>query len=160
LFLAQKAPFSNHPILSELAYFERLLLTAFDALDVEVFTLNDLQQIAEHQWPTLIFRFQPSVQIAKFHWNSVESWQALKNEQTHALAIKGNNTWLLWRNNERLTEFRSLSGEELALISMILEGRNFSELCEYLLSTSDSVNVTELTLHYLASWIEQGLFRK
>ena len=160
LFLAQEAPFSNHPILSELAYFERLLLTAFDALDVEIFTLNDLQQIAKHQWPTLIFRFQPSVQLAKFQWNSVESWQSLKNEQTPAQAVTGNNTWLLWRNSERLTEFRSLSGEELVLISMILEGRNFSELCEHLLTSSDSGDVTELALNYLSIWIEQGLFRK
>jgi hypothetical protein len=160
LFLAQQPPFSNHPILSELAYFERLLLTAFDALDVEVFTLNDLQQISEHQWPTLIFRFQPSVQLASFKWNSVESWQALKSEKSPAPAIAGDNTWLLWRNSERLTEFRSLSEEELTLISMILAGNNFSALCEYLLTSSHSGNVTELALNYLASWVEQGLFRK
>jgi hypothetical protein len=160
LFLAQQTPFSSHPILSELASFERLLLTAFDAADVETFNLNDLQQIAEHQWPTVVFRFQPSIQIANFHWNSVESWQALKAEQAPAPAIAGDNTWLLWRNKERLTEFRSLSKEELTLMTMILAGNNFSALCEYLLTSSSSDNVTELALNYLASWIEQGLFRK
>jgi hypothetical protein len=160
LFLAQQVPFSNHPILRELAYFERLLLTAFDAADVETFTLSDLQAVAEHQWPTLVFRFQPSVQLAKFQWNSVESWQALKSEQTPAPAIAGKNHWLLWRNSERLTEFRSLSTEELMLMTMILEGNNFSALCEYLLTSSDKNNVTELALNYLASWIEQGLFHK
>ncbi len=160
LFLAQNTPFSDHPILSELAGFERLLLTAFDAADVEPFNLDDLQKIAEHQWPTLVFRFQPSVQLAKFQWNSVESWQALKAEQVPAPAIADDNTWLLWRNKERLTEFRSLSKEELTLITMILKGNNFSALCEYLLTTSNSNNVTELALNYLASWIEQGLFRK
>lgn len=159
-FLAQKAPFADHPILSELAYFERILLTAFDALDVETFTLNDLQQISEHEWPTIIFRFQPSVQLASFKWNSIESWQALKSEQSPAPAIAGDNTWLLWRNSERLTEFRSLSEEELTLISMILEGNNFSALCDYLLTSSNAGNVTELALNYLAGWVEQGLFRK
>ena len=43
---------------------------------------------------------------------------------------------------------------------MILEGNNFSSLCEHLLTSSNSDNVTELALNYLASWVEQGLFRK
>ena len=157
-FLQQHSPFSGHPILSELAHFERLLLTAFDALDVDRFTLSHLQQVNENEWPQLVFRFHPSVQLAHYQWNTIESWQALRNEQAPSQATQVNSTWLLWRNNERLTEFRSLSLEEYTLIEMILAGRNFSELCNYLLTSSPNEDVTATALNYLATWVEQGLF--
>jgi len=159
LYLSKNAPFSEHLILSELAHFERLLLTAFDAADVERFTLMHLQEIKQHEWPKLIFRFHPSVQFAHFKWNSVESWQALRSEKSPESAKKENSTWLFWRNNERLTEFRSLSLEEFTLIEMILAGQDFSILCEYLLTVSDNEDVNSLMLNYLVTWIEQGLFR-
>lgn len=159
LFLSKQAPFSEHLILSEIAHFERLLLTSFDAADTERFTLIHLHKISDHKWPQLVFRFHPSVQLAHFKWNSVESWQALRSEKTPEPAKKENSTWLLWRNSERLTEFRSLSLEEFTLIEMILAGQDFSTLCEYLLTSSENEEVNSLMLNYLAAWIEQGLFR-
>lgn len=159
LFLSKNTPFSEHLILSEIARFERLLLTAFDAADTERFTLTHLQAISHDEWPQLVFRFHPSVQFAHFKWNSVESWQALRSEQTPEPAKKENSTWLFWRNSERLTEFRSLSLEEFTLIDMILTGQDFSALCEYLLTLSKDEEVSTLALNYLATWIDQGLFR-
>jgi hypothetical protein len=158
-FLASQSPFSEHPIISELAHFERLLLVAFDAGDAERYTLERLQNIAEEQWPILVFHFHPSVQLAHFNWNSVESWQALKTDRVPDPASQKKSTWLLWRNHQRLTEFRSLSEEELHLLKMVLSGENFAGICQQLLSFSNSENVSQLALNYLVSWIEQGLLR-
>jgi len=157
-FLTSQPPFSEHPIISEIAHFERLLLVAFDAANAERFSLEQLQGIADEQWPTLVFRFHPSVQLAHYNWNSVESWQALKTERTPEPASQKKNTWLLWRNHERLTEFRSLNEEELQLLQMILSGENFASICQQLLS-SNSDDVSQLALSYLVTWIEQGLLR-
>ena len=166
-FLARPAPFCDYPLLSELAYFERLLLTAFDAADVSRFSLADLQQVPDNSWPSLSFRLHPSVQLANLNWNSVESWQALKAEQAPEPATEYKSCWLLWRNNEKLTEFRSLSDEESALFEMILAGRDFSDLCDFLLEShgstageGDTAEVTAIALTYLTRWIEQGLLRK
>ncbi|WDE03815.1 putative DNA-binding domain-containing protein [Thalassomonas viridans] len=162
-FLATQPPFADFPLLSELARFERLLLTAFDAADVTRFTLEDIQDIAHEQWPGLVFHFHPSVQLAHMHWNSVESWQALKTGQAPDPAREHKSCWLLWRNRDRLTEFRSISEEEASLFHMILAGENFSALCEFLLQNhdgSENDNVTTVALNYLSGWIEQGLLRK
>ncbi|WOH39248.1 DNA-binding domain-containing protein [Thalassotalea fonticola] len=159
-FLATQLPFKQHPILSELAHFERLLLVAFDAADATRMTFDTLHSIAPQDWPELMFKFHPSVQIAHFSWNSIESWQALKQEHSPKAATPQQSTWLLWRNNERLTEFRSLSEEEFTLMSMILSGKNFSMMCDQLLTYSSNNDASELALHYLSTWVEQGLLRE
>lgn len=90
-------PFNDYPIISELAQFKRLLLTTFDAADSTRLTINDLQEMPELAWPELVLRFHPSVQIAHFSYNSVESWQALKAEKAPDEAINKENVWLVWR---------------------------------------------------------------
>lgn len=159
-FLATQSPFNQHPIISELAHFERLLLIAFDASDATRMTVNTLQNIAAQDWPELIFKFHPSVQVTHFCWNTVESWQALKQGNSPEGAASQKSTWLLWRNHHRLTEFRSLSEEELMLISMILSGKNFSMMCDCLLTCATNSDAGALALHYLSTWLEQGLLRE
>lgn len=156
-FLAQNTPFSDHPLISELAHFERLLMVAFDAADTERFTRELLLEIPHEQWPSLVFRFHPSVQISRFKFNTVETWQALKQEQAPQPAAKLASTWLLWRNNERLTQFRTISQQEHGLIDMMLQGHNFAELCDALLSQTSEQDVSQLALNYLLSWIDDGI---
>jgi hypothetical protein len=156
-FLANQIPFKNHPLISELAYFERLLMVAFDAKDTERFTRDNLLTIPHDQWPDLVFRFHPSVQIASFNFNTVESWQALKQEQAPEPSKKMVNIWLLWRNNERLTQFRSISQQEHSLINMMLNGHNFAGLCDNLLGQNPNEGVSQLALNYLLSWTDAGI---
>jgi hypothetical protein len=158
-FLTKKLPFSEYPIISELAYFERFLLTSFDASDTTRMTFDSLQTIEHQEWPALMFRFHPSVQLAYFSWNTVESWQALKQQLAPEPATHKKSVWLLWRNNDRLTEFRSLSEEELTLFNMILSGDTFSTLCDFLLNSSTSDDASALALQYLSTWLEEGLLR-
>lgn len=156
-FLASNEPFKHHPIISELAYFERLLMVAFDAADKVRFTREHLQQIPHQQWPSLVFRLHPSVQICHFAYNTVETWQALKQQQAPQEAVAQDNTWLLWRNTERLTQFRSLSAQENQLMQMLIKGDDFSHLCDYLVLESNEQEVTQLALNYLLSWIDDGI---
>lgn len=156
-FLAHNPPFSHHPIISELAHFERLLMVAFDAGDANLFTRSLLAVIPPEQWPELVFRFHPSVQIAHFYYNTVETWQALKQEKSPEPTIEQNSKWLLWRNKDRLTQFRSLPTQEYSLITMILKGENFSALCEFLLQDTDEDQASQLALNYLLSWLDDGL---
>lgn len=156
-FLANHTPFNEHPIISELAHFERLLMTAFDAADAKRFSRELLLQTPHEQWPDLVFRFHPSVQLINCHYNTVETWQALKQEQAPEPAKKLASTWLLWRNNDRLTQFRSIAQQEQSLICMMLEGHNFADLCQALLSQVSEQEVSQLALNYLLSWIDDGI---
>ena len=156
-FLANHTPFKNHPIISELAHFERLLMVAFDAKDAARFTRQRLLEIPHEQWPSLVFRFHPSVQIAAFNFNTVETWQALKQQHAPEPAKHAANVWLLWRNNERLTQFRTLSQQEHSLISLMLSGDDFAQLCEQLLSQSTDEDISQLALNYLLSWVDDGI---
>jgi hypothetical protein len=156
-FLTYHAPFQDYPLISELAHFERLLMVAFDAKDAERFTRENLLAIPHHEWPDLVFRFHPSVQIASFHFNAVETWQALKQEKTPEPAIQVKNTWLLWRNEDRLTQFRSIPEQEHCLITMMLNGSDFSSLCDHLLAQELSDDVSQLALNYLLTWLDDGI---
>lgn len=156
-FLANHTLFSNYPLIAELAHFERLLMVAFDAADSERFTRELLLEIPHEQWPDLVFRFHPSVQLTHFNFNTVETWQALKQEQAPASATQLMSTWLLWRNKERLTQFRSISQQEQGLINMMLQGHNFADLCDALLSQTPEEDVSQLALNYLLTWIDDGI---
>ena len=74
VFLRETAPFSGHPIVAEIAAFERLLLDVFDAPDLPRAGVNRLRGLTLDQWPGLRLRFHPSVQLFNTRWNSVESW--------------------------------------------------------------------------------------
>ncbi|MGB1261623.1 MAG: putative DNA-binding domain-containing protein [Cognaticolwellia sp.] len=156
-FLANNAPFKDYPLLSELAHFERLLMVAFDAKDSERLTRQQLLTTPDNQWPDLVFRFHPSVQIATFDFNTVEAWQALKQQQAPEPAKPMRNSWLLWRNNERLTQFKSISPQEHSLINMMLKGDHFASLCEYLATSTPNEDISQLALNYLLSWIDDGI---
>jgi hypothetical protein len=157
MFLANYSPFKDYPLLSELAHFERLLMVAFDAAEANRFNRELLLGIAHEQWPALIFRFHPSVQISHFRYNTVETWQALKQEQTPQPATLLSSTWLLWRNNERLTEFRSLAQEEHSLINLLLNGADFASLCDYLVAQHHGEDISPLALNYLLRWVDDGI---
>lgn len=156
-FLASHAPFKDYPLIAELAHFERLLMVAFDAADSERFSREKLLSTPHEQWPALVFRFHPSVQLSHFNFNTVETWQALKQQQAPEPASQKSSTWLLWRNQQRLTQFRSITSQEHSLITMMLEGSNFADLCDYLLSQAPEQDISQLALNYLLSWLDDGI---
>lgn len=159
-FLASTEPFNEHPIMAEIALFERLLLSAFDAAEEKPIELSDLQMISPEYWPNLKIQFQPSVNILETQWNSVESWQAIKAEKTPSVATQQRNSWLLWRNSERLTEFRSLAADENYMFNCFLEKNNFSTVCEGLQQWHDDETISLKAINYLTNWITQGLIIK
>lgn len=156
-YLAITQPFANHPLTSELATFERLLLTAFDAADTPRMSQSELSAIPVDQWPDLQFRFHPSMQLFTPDWNTVETWQALKVNETPPAPEKQQPIWLIWRNQERLTEFHSISGEEFQLISHGLQGKSLAELCELLLDNHPAENTSQIVVNYLFTWIQRGI---
>jgi len=159
-YLRTIKPFSESPIIAEIADFERKLLFAFDAGTAQRATLENLTAIPQDQWPDLKLRFHPSMQIFTTHWNSVPSWQALKAEKTPPQQEELNAQWLIWRNYNRITEFRSLAKDECAMLNGFLRGANFAEICEAMLEYHAEEEVAQNALQHIMSWLEIGIINK
>jgi len=62
-FLAQNAPYSQMPYLSELADFEWCIAHSLDAANRDLLSIDTLKTIPPQAWGDLIFEFHPSVQL-------------------------------------------------------------------------------------------------
>lgn len=158
-FLRVTAPFAASPELGELAEFERRLLDCFDAADVEAVDWTRLRALPESDWPGLRLRFHPSMQRLPAAWNGVEIWQALKAGDTPPRASRSDGHWLLWRDPERITRFRSLSDEERMALVHFIEGGDLAGLCDRLSLWRPVDQVPSAALEVLARWAGEGLVR-
>ncbi|WP_445946046.1 HvfC/BufC family peptide modification chaperone [Shewanella sp.] len=159
-FLQQDAFFGQYPILADLARFERRLLNAFDAADSQRSSFAELQGIAPEHWPSCRLRFHPSVQIFICNSNAVESWQALKQAKTPPTPeYQSRRAWLLWRGTGRLTEFISLTEEQLLLLQGFIRGENFASQCELMLEFHDEQLAPMKVLQALQAWFSMGIIR-
>ncbi|MFM9914069.1 MAG: putative DNA-binding domain-containing protein [Methylophilaceae bacterium] len=157
-FLRNSAPFSAHPILAELASFERLLLDVFDALDAVSISIEDVKALPAESWPTMRLRLHPSVQMFAAEWNSVESWQALRaGVAPDAANHQPDSYWLLWRGLDRLSEFRSMTADEYALIQAIVHGSDFAHMCELLTQWHTEEEAPTVFINYLSHWVANGM---
>ena len=130
-FLAATPPFNAHPILSEIAQFERLLLSAFDAPDAPHLTLELLQQLPAQAWPQLLLTCHPSMQLFETQTNAVPSWHALKQGQSPSTTEpEKKRYWLLARTPDIRTEFTPLNQIEYQCMQSFYNGLPFSLVCE------------------------------
>ena len=162
-WLRTHEPFSAYPQIAELARFERRLLTAFDAADSPHATPADLARLAPEQWPGLRLRFHPSVQPFDTRTNCVPIWQALKQQQTPPDPTEqpANQPlhWLLWRGEDRLTQFRAVAPAEAQALQQFLAGADFATVCEELLTLLGEQQVAAAALEILSEWLQHGLVR-
>lgn len=157
-FLRKHPPFADHPVLSEIAMFERLLMDVFDAADAPRLEASFLSALPAERWPELTVAYHPSVRCFVTPFNGVEIWQAIKAERDPPEAAQSEpKAWLLWRNPERLTEFRSLAVDEYIALKMAMDGASFAELCEMLLEWHSETEVAQRALSILRGWLDEGL---
>ncbi len=157
-YLARHAPFHDHPVLSELAGFERALLGAFDAASAPRIEPAVLTQLPAEQWPAMSVGFHPSLSQFRASLNTVQIWQAIKAGQTPPeAAATGAGTWLLWRNAERLTAFRSAGEQERAAIDCCRQSGDFTQMCATLMQYYPEVDVAAKALGLLSAWLNDGM---
>ena len=157
-YLAGTSPFDQHPIIAEIASFERLLMDVFDAGEAELTELSTLRALHPEEWPMMRLRFHPGVQLLQTNWNSVESWKALKDSTDPPTANNDiSQHWLLWRDTGRLSQFRPIDADEHALLTLAISGETFAALCETLLNWYPVTEASVMSLRYITDWIEQGL---
>lgn len=159
-YLASDDFFSQYPIIADIARFERRLLSAFDAAESHRASFAALQSLSVEQWPNCQLRFHPSVQLFQCNSNAVESWQALKRQNTpDAADYHSKRAWLLWRGESRLTEFMSLTEYQLILLEGFINGATFAKQCEAMLIFFSADEAPMQVLQALKTWFHLGLIR-
>jgi hypothetical protein len=158
-YLSHNEPFKSVPIIAEIATFERRLMDAFDAVDSETTTESELQNLPTENWPEMKLVFHPSVQVFEAHWNSVECWQALKNEGTPPDAQEQQAYWIIWRDRERLTQYRNLTVDGFVLYQCFKDHYTFADACELLKEHLPEDQIGLSSVNHLQSWFSLGMIR-
>lgn len=157
-YLAGTAPFSDCPAMAELARFEWALRHTIDAADAQRIETQQLQAVAPEQWHTLQFDLHPSLQMLSLHWNVPFIWQALMDEQTPPAPESVSRTWLIYRQTDRVSAWRSVEEDEADALAYLAAGNAFGALCERLFrETGDVDTAVGRAAVWLRTWVEQGL---
>lgn len=156
-YLLHADGFKANPEIAELAKLERQFLNCFDATDAETVEFSEFVKLQPEQWPSLGLVFHPSLQLLAQSFNTVAIWQSIKDKKTPESTTKNKNYWLLWRDSDRITSFRSLGMDEYTFFSHFIAHGNFSGLCEKIATMYPVEKVPNIALDFLKRWSDQGL---
>lgn len=157
-FLKSAAPYSNYPILSDLAALEKALNDAFDAKDAPTLAVADMAGFAPEVWNDLEFMAHPSAIRLDLTTNVSAVWLALKNDETppDAVALEQPCRLLIWRQDVT-PMFRELPIEEAMMWDEAADGIPFGVLCAMLATYDDPEGAAARGAGYLHGWVTAGL---
>jgi hypothetical protein len=157
-FLRSSAPYSNYPILSDLAALEKALNDAFDAKDAPAVAVADMAGFAPEVWQDLKFIAHPSAIRLDLTTNVSAVWRALKNDETppDAVNLEEPCRLLIWRQDVRPL-FRELAAEEAMMWDEAARAIPFGVLCSMLATYDDPEGAAARGAGYLHGWVTGGL---
>tara|TARA_R110001599_G_scaffold337686_1_gene556187 strand:- start:5446 stop:6228 length:783 start_codon:yes stop_codon:yes gene_type:complete len=156
--LQREKPYAGLPIMSELASFEWALRHTVDAADTERLTVESLQAIVPECWGELRFVLHPSASVMVLQWNTPPLWQALTTGQLPPEPVKQPMNWIVYRQADLVSAWRSVSELEMAALDSLARGEQFSDICEAVARLVPDAGESALrSAELLRSWVEQGL---
>jgi hypothetical protein len=157
-FLKVNEPYSDYPVLSELAALEKALNDAFDAEDAPVVELADMAGFAPEIWNDLKFKAHPSAIRLDCSTNASPIWLALKNDEMppDAVTLEEPSRLLIWRQDVT-PMFRELRSEEAMMWDEAAAGIPFGVLCSMLATYDDPDGAAARGAGYLHGWVTSGL---
>jgi hypothetical protein len=160
-YLAASVPFSEAPILAEVALLEWTLAEVFDAADAPPLARTALSAVEPSAWGALTLEFHPSLRRLSLSWNTAAVWKAMSQDETPPRPEIGPAPipWVLWRQNLQ-NYFRSMTAVESAALDSALRGRNFAELCEDLGALLPQEEIPAAAASLLGAWADSGIIVK
>lgn len=150
--------FPEQPWLAELADWEWAIAAAFDGPDAEPVGVEALAAVAPEQWPTLQFKFHPTVQCLQLRTNAAQLFKALTEENLPppAAALDQPQSWLIWREALK-TQYRSLDPDESAALELMRAGGTFEALCDSLCAWHEADAVPARAAGMLKRWVVEQM---
>jgi len=168
-FLSATDPYQSMPVLAEIARIEQAFADSFDAEDNAYARVEDLAAIAPEYWPGMTFSCQASLQRLSFQYNAFGIWAALdrmdKAQETgdQEVAVPAASRqeqpehWIIWRNDDLVSHYRSLSLPEYEVLIMAEQGRSFEDICEALLAHFSEQETPLKAVTFIQNWLNEGL---
>jgi hypothetical protein len=160
-YLAASAPYSEAPILAEVALLEWTLAEVFDATDAPALARTALSAVEPSAWGFLTLEFHPSLRLLALSWNSAAVWKAMTQDETppRPEIAPAPMPWLLWRQSLQ-NYFRSMNAVESTALDSALRGRNFAQLCEDLVALLPQEEIPAAAASLLGTWADSGIIVK
>ncbi|CAN5736094.1 DNA-binding domain-containing protein [soil metagenome] len=158
-FLAGTPPYSRSPAAAEMARFEWALGETFDSPDVAPITADALMALPPEAWETLSFTTLPSLRRLLLAFEAPQAWQRREEVETGMLEVERASeplVWAIWRP-ELLSNYRSLDGDEAAMLEALVEGKTFPELCEAVAAFTGDDQAPARTASLLRAMVEGGM---
>jgi Putative DNA-binding domain len=157
-FLKSNEPYSNHPVLSDLAALEKALNDAFDAKDAPTIGVSDMAGFAPQAWAGLTFHAHPSAIRLDLSTNASAVWLALKGDEDppDPLRLAEPSRLLVWRQDVTPV-FRELGTEEAMMWDEAAGGIPFGVLCSMLATYDDPDGAAARGAGYLHGWVTAGV---
>ncbi|WP_170921070.1 DNA-binding domain-containing protein [Enhydrobacter aerosaccus] len=158
-FLASTEPYIKSPAAAEMARFEWTLGEAFDAPDAEPLAAEQLVALPAEAWETLAFNPLPSLRRLSLSYEVPQGWQKREEVEPGNLEVGATSdsvAWVIWRP-ERTTQFRSMEPDEAAMLTAMVEGRPFPDLCQALAPHVGEEQSPARAAALLRGWVEAGM---
>ncbi|MEQ9557874.1 MAG: DNA-binding domain-containing protein [Rhodospirillales bacterium] len=160
-WLGVTAPWSDLPVVADMAAFEWGLGLAFDAPDAITLDVAALAAVPPEAWPVLGFDFHPAFNTFELSHEVATFQQAVAREEDPEAApaplADGAQTWAAWRDGATCqVRYRALAGDEAAGLAVLRDGGDFQALCERLADFGDADAAAPRAAGYLRGWVEGG----
>jgi hypothetical protein len=159
-FLAETAPWSERPWLSELTALEWAMGEVFLAEDAPHLAMEAMAAVHPNDWPMLAFSLAADIRRITTQHGGPEAWLALNDDTDPAPAAaeadKDPQAWLIWRDDFQ-ANFRAMDAAEAWALNEADGGATFAELCEGLMEWVPAEEAAGQAAGYLRGWIEAGV---
>lgn len=157
-FLKDCSPYSDYPMLSEMANFEWSLMSTLDAADAPLISQAELNTLPENAWSSLKLSFHPSVILRKYQWDTPFLWKSIEaNEpQRQPILLEEPQDWLIWRKGLR-SLYHSISPTQALLFKSMNQGLCFHECLEKLNEIMEEAEIPAFAISNLQFWIHSEM---
>lgn len=147
--------YPDDPEVSELAWLEWALSTAFAGIDATPLAANGLPAI---DWDRARLDFVPTLQMGEAATNVGAIWSALSAGETPPAAetLPARAALLVWRQ-DYTPSFRTIDKDERQALALMLSGATFGELCLAQVEHWGADEGVARAGKFLGQWLHDGL---
>lgn len=159
-FLDYGLPWREKPELADMARLDWAISTVFDAPDEPALGLSDMAAVPPSAWGELVLEPQPHLQILSTPYN-VEAFRRAADQELMRPRLRRYSKMrhlLIWRQ-ELTVRYRSMDGDELAVLTDAIAGKPFAALCENLAQHHGEDEAMSRMATLLHGWVDSGLLR-